>query len=213
MYVPTQFSETRMELLQAFTERHPFATLVAVTGDGLTANHLPLISRLATDGTGVLRGHIARANSLWRELKDGAPVLAIFAGAHGYISPTWYPSKREHGKVVPTWNYATVHVSGNIRFIEDADWLLQFVTSLTEVNEAARTKPWHVSDAPADYVEAMLKAIVGVEIAVTRVVGKFKGSQNRSLADRAGVAAGLRAEGRAAEEIAEIAPSTEPDAK
>lgn len=213
MYVPTQFSETRMELLQAFTERHPFATLVAVTGDGLTANHLPLISRLSPDGTGVLRGHIARANSLWRELKDGAPVLAIFAGAHSYISPTWYPSKREHGKVVPTWNYATVHVSGNIRFIEEADWLLQFVTSLTEVNEADRTQPWHVSDAPADYVEAMLKAIVGIEIAVTRVVGKFKGSQNRSLADRAGVAAGLRAEGRAAEEVAEIAPSAEPGAK
>ena len=213
MYVPKHFSETRMELLQAFTERHPFATLVAVTGEGLTANHLPLTSRLSPDGTGVLRGHIARANSLWRELKPGAPVLAIFTGADGYISPSWYPSKREHGKVVPTWNYSTVHVSGNIRFIEDADWLRQFVTSLTDINEAGRTQRWHVSDAPTDYIEGMLGAIVGLEIDVTRVVGKFKGGQNRSLADRAGAAAGLRAEGRAAEDIAEIAPSAEPDAR
>jgi transcriptional regulator len=213
VYVPRQFSETRMELLQAFTERHPFATLVAVTAEGLTANHLPLISRLAPDGTGVLRGHIARANSLWRELKESAPVLAIFLGADSYISPSWYPSKREHGKVVPTWNYATVHVSGNIRFIEDADWLRQFVTSLTDINEANRAPRWHVSDAPSDYIEGMLGAIVGVEINVTRVVGKFKGGQNRSLADRAGVAAGLRAEGRLAEDIAEIAPGAEPAAK
>jgi transcriptional regulator len=213
VYVPKHFSETRVELLQAFIERHPFATLVGVTGEGLTANHLPLISRLSPDGTGELRGHIARANSLWRELKEDAPVLAIFAGADSYISPSWYPAKREHGKVVPTWNYATVHVSGNIRFIQDADWLRQFVTSLTDVNEAHRTPRWHVSDAPSDYIEGMLGAIVGVEINVTRVVGKFKGGQNRSLADRSGVAAGLRAEGRVAEDIAEIAPGAEPDAK
>ena len=212
MYVPKHFSETRMEVLQAFTARHAFATLVAVTGEGLTANHLPLISSLSPDGTGVLRGHIARANSLWRELEDGASVLVIFDGAHSYVSPSWYPSKREHGKVVPTWNYATVHVSGKIRFIDNADWLRQLVTSLTDVHEEGRTGRWHVSDAPADYIEAMLRAIVGLEIEVTRVVGKFKGSQNRSPADRAGVAEALRAEGRSPEEIAEIAPRPGPDA-
>ena len=210
MYVPKHFSETRMDVLQAFAERHAFATLVAVTGAGLTANHLPLIPSLSPDGTGVLRGHIARANSLWHELEDAAPVLAIFDGAHGYVSPSWYPSKQEHGKAVPTWNYATVHVSGHIRFIEDAVWLRQFVTSLTDIHEEGRTHRWHVSDAPPDYIEAMLRAIVGLEIAVTSVVGKFKGSQNRSPADRAGVAAALRAEGRTPEEIAEIAPGVEP---
>jgi len=206
VYVPKHFSETRMDVLQAFTERHTFATLVAVTGKGLTANHLPLMSKIQPDGTGVLRGHIARANSLWRELENGAPVLAIFDGAHSYVSPSWYLSKREHGKVVPTWNYATVHVSGNIRFIEDADWLRQLVTSLTDMHETGRTQSWHVTDAPSDYIEAMLRAIVGLEIDVTRVVGKFKGGQNRSPADRAGVAAALRAEGRSPEDIAEIAP-------
>jgi transcriptional regulator len=213
VYVPKHFSETRMDVLQAFTERHAFATLVAVTREGLTANHLPLTSRLSPDGTGVLRGHIARANSLWREVENGAAVLAIFDGAHSYVSPSWYPSKREHGKVVPTWNYATVHVSGKIRFIEDAGWLRQFVTSLTDVQEEGRADRWHVSDAPSDYIEAMLRAIVGLEIDVTRVVGKFKGSQNRSDADRAGVAAALRAEGRSPEEIAEIAPGAEPGAE
>lgn len=211
MYVPKHFSETRMDVLQAFVERHSFATLVAVTGEGLTANHLPLISRLSPEGTGVLRGHIARANSLWRELENGAPVLAIFDGAHSYVSPSWYPSKREHGKVVPTWNYATVHVNGTIRFTQDANWLRHLVTSLTDIHEVDRAERWHVSDAPSDYIEGMLQAIVGLEIDVTHVVGKFKGSQNRSLADRAAVAAALRAEGRSPEEIAEIAPTPEPN--
>ena len=210
MYVPKHFSETRMDVLQAFIERHAFATLVAMTREGLTANHLPLASRLSADGSGVLRGHIARANSLWRELEDGAAVLAIFDGPHSYVSPSWYPSQHEHGKVVPTWNYATVHVSGHIRFIEDPDWLRELVTTLTDTYETGRPKRWHVSDAPSDYIEAMLQAIVGLEIEVTRVIGKFKGSQNRSLADRAGVAAALCAEGRSPEEIAEIAPGAEP---
>ena len=207
MYVPKYFSETRMDVLQAFIARHSFATLVAVAAEGLTANHLPLMSRLSPEGTGALRGHIARANSLWREVGNGAPVLAIFHGPHGYVSPSWYPSKREDGKVVPTWNYATVHVSGRIRFIDDADWLRQLVISLTDMHEAGRAHRWHVSDAPAAYIDAMLRAIVGIEIDVSAVVGKFKGSQNRSIADREAVAAALREEGRSPEEIADIAPS------
>jgi transcriptional regulator len=209
VYVPEHFRETRIDMLQAFLERHPLATLVAVTARGLTANHIPLRSQLSGAGSGVLRGHIARANSLWRELSAGAAVLAIFTGADSYVSPAWYPARREHGKVVPTWNYATVHVSGNIRFIEDTAWLRQFVTSLTDVHERGLADRWQVSDAPAEYIDAMLRAIVGFEITVTGVIAKFKGSQNRSAADRAGVAAALRAAGRGPDAIAELAPNAD----
>jgi transcriptional regulator len=213
MYVPEHFRETRIDVLQAFVERHAFATLVAVSAEGLTANHIPLIAQLTGEAGGILRGHIARANSLWRDLPAGAPVLAIFTGEDSYVSPIWYPSKREHGKAVPTWNYATVHINGNIRFIEDAGWLREIVTSLTDIHERGRPERWHVSDAPADYIEAMLRAIVGLEISVTRITGKFKGSQNRSAADRAGVAAALRAGSRSPEAIAEIAPQPPPPAE
>ena len=187
MYVPEHFRETRIEVLQAFIERHPLATLVAASAQGLCANHIPMLARLTAEGGGTLRGHIARGNSLWRELPPAAAVLAIFTGADGYISPNWYPAKREHGKVVPTWNYAAVHVSGCIRFIPDATWLRELVGNLTEVFEAPLPEHWRVSDAPADYIEGMLRAIVGFEITFNGVVGKFKGSQNRSAADRAGV--------------------------
>lgn len=208
MYVPDHFRESRVEVLQAFIDKHPLATLVANTADGLTANHIPLQSSLRADGTGLLRGHIARANSLWRQLDSGAPVLAIFGGADSYISPNWYPSKQEHGKAVPTWNYATVHLKGSIRFIDDASWLRDFVGSLTDIHEQSRTHSWHVEDAPADYIDGMLRAIIGFEILVSSTVGKFKGSQNRAAADRAGVNSALRKEGRAASEIDELAPGS-----
>lgn len=209
MYVPEHFRETRVEVLQALIDRHPLATLVAMTSEGLTANHIPLQAQLRADGGGLLRGHIARSNSLWRTLENDAAVLAIFAGAENYVSPTWYPSKREHGKAVPTWNYATVHIQGNIRFIDDASWLRDFVVLLTDVHEGGREHRWHVSDAPADYIDGMLRAIVGFEIRVSGIVGKFKGSQNRSAADRAGVNAALRTAGRSAEEVAELAPGSD----
>jgi transcriptional regulator len=206
VYVPEHFRETRIDVLQTLVERHPLATVVAMSAQGLTANHIPLRSQLAAPGSGVLRGHIARANPLWRELKPDALVLAVFTGADSYISPRWYPSKREHGKVVPTWNYATVHVTGTIRFIDDASWLREFVGAFTDLHEQGRTEPWRVSDAPADYIDAMLRAIVGLEIRVMSVVGKFKGSQNRSSADRAAVSAALRGAGRSADEVGELAP-------
>ena len=208
MYVPEHFRESRIELLQEFVNHHPLATVVADTPEGLTANHVPLRSALRPDGTGMLRGHIARGNALWRQLEHDAPVLVIFQGADSYISPNWYPSKREHGKAVPTWNYATVHMKGNIRFIDNIDWLRDFVTQLTDTHEGAREHPWHVTDAPEDYIAAMLRAIVGFEIAVSSLVGKFKGSQNRSTVDRAGVNAGLREAGRAAPDIDELAPGS-----
>jgi len=208
VYVPEHFRESRIEVIQAFMDKHPLATLVASTADGLTANHLPLQSSLRTDGTGLLRGHIARANSLWRRLASDSPVLVIFTGADTYVSPNWYPSKQEQGKAVPTWNYATVHLKGTLRFIDDATWLREFVGTLTDIHEQPRTHPWHVSDAPADYIQGMLSAIVGFEIQVTSTVGKFKGSQNRSAADRAGVNASLRSEGRTSTEIDELAPGS-----
>jgi transcriptional regulator len=208
MYVPEHFRETRVDVLQALMDQHPLATLVAMTGAGLTANHIPMRAELREGATGRLRGHIARGNSLWRELKVDSPVLAIFMGTDHYISPNWYPSKKEHGKVVPTWNYATVHLQGTIRFIDDKNWLRDFVTELTDVHEEGRENRWHVSDAPKDYIDANLRAIVGFEIAISSVVGKFKGSQNRPAADRKGVRAGLGSDGRTAAAIAEIAPDS-----
>jgi transcriptional regulator len=208
VYVPDHFRESRVDVLQAFIDKHPLATLVANAADGLTANHIPLQSRLNADGTGLLRGHIARANSLWRRLESDSPVLVIFTGADTYVSPNWYPSKQEQGKAVPTWNYATVHLKGTIRFIDDASWLREFVGTLTDIHEHPRPHPWHVSDAPADYIEGMLRAIVGFEITVSSIDGKFKGSQNRSAPDRAGVNAALRTEGRPANEIDELAPGS-----
>jgi transcriptional regulator len=206
VYQPEHFRETRIKVLQAFVAQHPLASLVAATGAGLSATHLPLRSELRSAGSGMLRGHIARANSLWRELAPGADVLAIFSGADSYISPNWYPSKQEHGKVVPTWNYATVHVHGTITFTHDTVWLRDFVTELTRIHEQGQPHPWQVSDAPADYIEGMLRAIVGFEITVTRIEAKFKGSQNRSVADRMAVDAALRGAGRSAADVAQIVP-------
>jgi len=197
-------------MLQAFIERHPLATLVAMTAGGLAADHVPIRAQLEAGGGGLLRGHIARANSLWRALDPRATVLAVFTGADTYVSPAWYPSKREHGKVVPTWNYAAVHVRGGIRFVEEASWLREFVGSLTDEHERGRSAPWSVSDAPADYIEAMLRAIVGFEIEISEVVGKFKGSQNRPAADRVAVREALRGAGRSADEIAELVPDPGP---
>jgi transcriptional regulator len=204
MYVPAHFLETRIEVLQALIERHPLGTLVAVTSEGLTANHIPMQASLTAEGRGKLRGHIARANSLWRDLANGAPVLAIFTGANRYISPAWYPSKQEHGKAVPTWNYATVHLQGTIRFINEAPWLLEFVTELTDTHEHERVHRWHVTDAPTDYIDGMLRAIVGFEIEVTSLIGKFKGSQNRVPADRDGVRQALQSEVEAPTQLSEV---------
>jgi transcriptional regulator len=210
VYVPDHFRESRPEVLGAFITQHPLATLIANTDQGLTANHLPLLWNDAAEGSGALRGHIARANSLWRVVQAGSSVLAVFTGAQHYISPAWYPSKLTDGKAVPTWNYAAVHVRGSIRFIEDALWLRQLVEALTDVHEGNRAERWHVSDAPANYIDSMLRAIVGFEINITGIEGKFKGSQNRSLADRTSVAGKLREEGLSIEALRELVPGIDP---
>ena len=191
MYQPAHFVEQDPHTLLALMKAHPLATLVR-GGAELAADILPLEVERVGEGWRIT-GHVARANPLWREA-DGQPVLALFQGPQGYVSPNWYPSKAQHGKAVPTWNYTMVQVHGTLRAIDDAPWLRAFVTRLTERHEGGRAAPWQVTDAPADFIDTMLKAIVGIEIEVTRVEGKFKLSQNRSAEDRTGVVLGLEAD-------------------
>ena len=199
MYLPQQFEETDISVLHALIRAHPLGAWVTLTGDGLAANHLPFLLDAARGTHGTLYGHVARANPVWKALSGAAPAVVpavvMFQGAEAYITPSWYPSKQEHGKAVPTWNYAVVHAHGRPRAIEDRGWLLQHVSQLTAQQEAGRAQPWQVTDAPADYIERMLGAIVGIEIPVERLEGKWKVSQNRPEADRLGVVAGLQARG------------------
>ena len=191
MYLPAHFAEDRVEVLQALMREHPFATLVSKAGDGLVADHLPL--QLSADGTRLL-GHVARANPLWKTAV-GQDVLVIFQGPQAYISPSWYPSKREHGKAVPTWNYVVVHARGRLSTIEDPQGLRSLLDDLVNRHEGELAEPWQVSDAPPDYIEKMLSAIVGIEIGISSLAGKWKTSQNQPAANRAGVVAGLRERG------------------
>jgi transcriptional regulator len=194
MYQVAAFRETRIEVMHALIRAHPLATLVTVSGGVAEANHLPLLVDSDPMPNGSLRGHVARANPLWRQVPEGE-VLAVFQGPQAYVTPSWYPSKHEHGKVVPTWNYAVVHVRGPLVVHDDREWLRDLVSRLTDAREAGLPRPWGVGDAPADYVDRMLEAIVGIEIPVASIEGKWKVSQNRQPADRAGVAAGLRTAG------------------
>jgi len=204
MYVPDHFREQRPEVLRDFIARHPLGALVTLSEEGLTANHIPMLFSEREGLAGVLSGHIARANPLWKSLAPDTQVLVIFGGPSQYITPSWYPSKQEHGKVVPTWNYAVVHAHGTIRFNENAELKLAHLHEMTNAQEASRAEPWKVSDAPPAFVDVMLKAIVSFEIAVTRLVGKFKASQNRVESERNAVAEGLRAAGLAPEQLEEL---------
>lgn len=194
MYLPRHFEETRVETMHALMRAHPLGLLVTHGADGLQANSLPFLVDAGPAPRGTLVAHVARANPLWREA-NGSPVLVVFQGPQAYVSPGWYASKAEHGKVVPTWNYIMVQARGRLRAIDDAARLHALVSRLTATHEAGRDKPWAVDDAPRDYVDATLKAIVGIEIEIEAMAGKWKVSQNRSAADREGVAAGLAAQG------------------
>ncbi|HKR77921.1 MAG TPA: FMN-binding negative transcriptional regulator [Rhodanobacter sp.] len=185
MYVPKHFAETRVEVLHGLIRDCPFATVVTNAADGLVANHLPF--ELVGNA---LHGHVARGNELAR--LDGAEVLAIFRGPDGYVSPNWYPTKQETHREVPTWNYAVAHVHGRLKLVEDAAWLRALLERLTDHHEATEPQPWRVDDASADHVEKMLHAIVGIEIEIERIEGKFKLSQNHPERNRLGVIAGLR---------------------
>lgn len=192
MYNPSAFRETRPEILEAALAAHPLATFVTIGSQGLDASHIPLIHHPGEGDWGVLRGHMARANPQWQQYTQESEALAIFSGPQHYVTPAWYPSKQENGKVVPTWNYLVVHARGSLSFQHEPEWLLANVQALTEAQEKSRETPWRVSDAPQDYIENMLRAIVGVEMKIASLEGKWKVSQNRSVPDRQGVAAGLR---------------------
>lgn len=191
MYTPKHFEERSPDELFAHIRNHPLATVVTNSESGLSANHIPLLLH-TTDGQNArLSGHVARGNPVWKQVPHGASVLAIFLGPQHYVTPNWYPSKEAHGKAVPTWNYSAVHVSGLIRWRTEPEWLLDVVTRLTDIHESNSPNPWRVSDAPADYIASMLEAIVGLEIEIVHMEGKWKVSQNRSAADVEGVIRGL----------------------
>ena len=192
MYLPSHFEESRPDVLHDLIRTHPLAALVTLGSKGLDANHLPLELDPGSGPFGTLRGHVARGNPVWHDFSRDIEALAVFQGPQAYISPSWYLTKRETGKVVPTYNYIVVHAYGPLRIIEDRAWLRGLVERLTNRYEAGRAEPWKVTDAPADFVEQMLGAIVGIEIPLTRLVGKWKVSQNRPSADRDGVVTGLR---------------------
>ncbi|ASG23202.1 FMN-binding negative transcriptional regulator [Nitrospirillum viridazoti] len=198
MYRPTHFKEDRLPVLHQAMTAIGLANLVTVGADGIPqASPLPLLLRADEGPYGTLYGHVAKANPQWRETPAGSPALAIFMGPDAYITPSWYATKAETGKVVPTWNYATIHARGPITFFEDADALLDLVGGLTDRHEGSRTAPWTVADAPADFIQAQLRGIVGFRLMLTSIEGKWKMSQNRPAADRDGTANGLARDGAA----------------
>jgi len=190
MYIPRANQEDRIPVLHKLMEDQPFASLITVGSSGLFASHIPMV--LEQNGAmGCLKGHISRANTQWRDYSPSIEALAIFSGPQHYITPTWYPEKQETGKVVPTWNYVVVHAYGYLKVVEDGEWLMAHLTKLTNIHEAGSRVPWKVGDAPADYIASQTKGIVGLEMAIERLEGKWKVSQNRSEQDRCGVARGL----------------------
>lgn len=197
MYMPKHHEETDAGVLHALIRAHPLGTWVTQGGGELIANHVPFLLDAARGEHGTLVAHVARANPVWRSFSATVPSLIAFQGAECYITPSWYPSKRAHGKTVPTWNYAVVHAHGLPRAVEDAEWLLRHVNALTNTQEAERDAPWKVADAPREFVDKMLESIVGIEIPIMRLVGKWKVSQNRPTADKQGVVAGLNERGDA----------------
>jgi transcriptional regulator len=195
MYQPPHHREERLDVQHALIRAHPLGALITFGADGLSANLIPFILDAAATPNGTLKGHLARANRQWRDFDPSVEALVIFQGVESYITPSWYAAKREHGKVVPTWNYATVQVHGPLRAIEDRDWLARQIAALTGENEGKRSEPWSVTDAPEQFVAAQIKGIVGIEIPISRIEGKWKVSQNRPEADREGVIDGLREAG------------------
>ena len=192
MYMPKHFEEPRTEFMHDLIRSRPLATLVTLSSSGLNANHIPL--HLSEDPApfGTLRGHVARANPMWQDLVQDVKALAVFHGPEAYITPSWYPTKKETGRVVPTWNYAVVHAYGDLRVVDDAVWLRALLEKFVSQNEKNFSKPWALQDAPAEFIEKMIGAIVGIEIVITRLLGKWKVSQNQPVQNREGVIQGLR---------------------
>jgi len=197
MYVPKHFEERDITVLHSLIRSHPLGAWVTHAGQSLLVNHIPFLVDPARGEYGTLIGHVARANPVWKSFSKEMASVVIFQGPQAYISPSWYPTKHAHGKAVPTWNYAVVHAEGVPSAIEDASWLLAHVTQLSDLHESKQAVPWSVADAPRDYIDTMLKAIVGIEIPISTVSGKWKASQNRPLPDKLGTIAGLHERGDA----------------
>jgi transcriptional regulator len=191
MYIPQANKEDRLPVLHKLMEDQPFISLVTMGASGLFASHIPMVLERNGTALGLLKGHLSRANPQWREFSPSVEALAIFSGPQHYITPNWYPEKAANGKVVPTWNYAVVHAYGHLKVIEDGEWLMAHLNTLTTIHEAGSPAPWKVTDAPADYIASLARGIVGLEMVIERIEGKWKVSQNRSEQDRSGVADGL----------------------
>jgi transcriptional regulator len=204
MYQPPNFREDRLDVQHGLMRAHPLGLIITAGSGGLMANSIPCLVDSDGAGLGTIRCHLARANSQWRELAAVDECMVVFQGPQDYVTPSWYATKRETGKVVPTWNYATVHVWGRPRVVEDDVWLRRQLDDLTRLCEGGRPTPWTVDDAPADFIVAQMKGIVGIEIPISRIEGKWKMSQNRPEADRIGVVEGYREQGPDARAIADL---------
>ena len=204
MYQPAYFREDRLAIQHELIQKHPLGLLISAGKSGLMANPIPFLLDTTASEQGTLRAHLARANPQLQELTAVSECLIVFQGAQEYITPSWYATKRETGKVVPTWNYATVHVWGSPRVIDDGQWLAQQIDQLTQSQEQKRSAPWKVSDAPSAFTARQLKGIVGLEVEIVRTEGKWKVSQNRPEQDRWGVFDGLHEQGETAEEMAKL---------
>ena len=197
MYLPPYHVETDLPVMQSLIQSYPLGTWITSNADGLVANHIPVVLDAKRGPHGTLRAHVARANPIWRGVSGNTDSLVIFQGPQSYITPSWYPGKQTDGKVVPTWNYTVVHARGVARVVEDPAWIHQLINDLTDASEASKPQPWKVSDAPADFIAQMARAIVGIEIPLTAMTGKWKVSQDEAPADRAGTVAGLAHQGDA----------------
>ncbi|SDA74615.1 FMN-binding negative transcriptional regulator [Mesorhizobium qingshengii] len=209
MYEPPQFKETRTDILHELIRAHPLGLLICNGAEGPVANSIPFLLDADVPPNGRLRAHLARANPQWRLLADNpaSPVLIVFQGSDAYVTPSWYETKRETGKVVPTWNYAIVQVRGTVKVMDDQDWLARQIADLTASQEGAREAPWAVTDAPAPFIQSQIKGIIGLEIEINEIHGKWKVSQNRPVADRAGVAQGLESEDHRSPDMASLVRS------
>jgi len=205
MHIPRHFEEQRVDVMHELIRARPLATLITLSSGGLNANHIPLHLKASPAPFGTLQGHVARGNPVLSDLEKDIEVLAVFHGPDAYITPSWYATKQETGKVVPTWNYAVVHAYGRMRIVDDAAWLRAQLEALTAHNEASFPKPWAVSDAPRDYTEKLMASIVGIEMVISRLSGKWKTSQNQPQQNQASVIDGLKAGGqRDTEEMAAL---------
>ncbi len=194
MYCPAHFEENRIDVLKAHIRQFPLSLIVTINDGLLNANHIPMLLCDNNTGLGTLQAHIPRNNPLWQSMND-ARVLAIFQGENNYVSPNWYPTKHDHGKVVPTWNYITVHVRGNLKIIEDKVWLKSHLQQLTNTHESSQQTPWSLDDAPVEFIEKLINSIIGIELEITELSGKWKISQNQPAVNQTGVIKALNKHG------------------